>query len=66
MLCAGGIHGDLSEFHVLLAADGPVISTCRRQQPCAAHADAGRNLRRYFGQYAPALLATGCYEHKTG
>jgi len=25
MLCAGVIHGDLSEFNVLLAADGPVI-----------------------------------------
>ncbi|MEN9376741.1 MAG: hypothetical protein RL710_1898, partial [Pseudomonadota bacterium] len=25
MLCAGVVHGDLSEFNILLAADGPVI-----------------------------------------
>ncbi|MGK2900546.1 MAG: acyloxyacyl hydrolase, partial [Burkholderiaceae bacterium] len=24
MLCAGVVHGDLSEFNILLAADGPV------------------------------------------
>jgi tRNA A-37 threonylcarbamoyl transferase component Bud32 len=25
MLCAGVVHGDLSEFNVLMAADGPVV-----------------------------------------
>lgn len=25
MLCAGVVHGDLSEFNILLGADGPVI-----------------------------------------
>ena len=25
MLCAGVIHGDLSEYNVLVSADGPVI-----------------------------------------
>ena len=25
MLCAGVIHGDLSDFNVLMAADGPVL-----------------------------------------
>jgi RIO kinase 1 len=65
MLCAGVIHGDLSEFNVLLAADGPVIIDLPQAVDAAGNNHAARmllrdvdNLRAFFGQYAPALLAT--------
>ena len=65
MLCAGVIHGDLSEFNVLLAADGPVIIDLPQAVDAAGNNHAPRmlmrdvdNLRRFFGQHAPALLAT--------
>ena len=65
MLCAGIIHGDLSEFNVLLAADGPVIIDLPQAVDAAGNNHAPRmlirdvnNLRNFFGQYAPALLAT--------
>jgi RIO kinase 1 len=65
MLCAGVIHGDLSEFNVLVGADGPVIIDLPQAVDAAGnnHAksmlerDVG-NLTNYFGQYAPELLAT--------
>ena len=65
MLCAGVIHGDLSEFNVLLAADGPVIIDLPQAVDAAGNNHAARmlmrdvnNLRTYFGRYAPELLAT--------
>ena len=65
MLCAGVIHGDLSEFNVLLAADGPVIIDLPQAVDAAGNNHAPRmlmrdvdNLRNFFGQYAPGLLAT--------
>jgi RIO kinase 1 len=65
MLCAGVIHGDLSEFNILLAADGPVIIDLPQAVDAAGNNHAPRmlmrdvdNLRSYFGQYAPALLKT--------
>ncbi|MEJ5992118.1 PA4780 family RIO1-like protein kinase [Ramlibacter sp. PS3R-8] len=65
MLCAGVIHGDLSEFNVLLAGDGPVIIDLPQAVDAAGNNHAPRmllrdvdNLRAFFGQYAPALLAT--------
>ncbi|RZL40478.1 MAG: serine protein kinase RIO [Rubrivivax sp.] len=65
MLCAGVIHGDLSEFNVLLAADGPVIIDLPQAVDAAGNNHAPRmlirdvnNLRNFFGQYAPALLGT--------
>jgi RIO kinase 1 len=65
MLCAGVIHGDLSEFNILLAADGPVIIDLPQAVDAAGNNHAPRmllrdvaNLRAYFGQHAPALLAT--------
>ncbi|NRF65413.1 serine protein kinase RIO [Aquincola sp. S2] len=65
MLCAGVIHGDLSEFNILLAADGPVIIDLPQAVDAAGNNHAPRmlmrdvdNLRSFFGRYAPALLAT--------
>ena len=65
MLCAGVIHGDLSEFNVLVGPDGPVIIDLPQAVDAAGnnHAksmlerDVG-NLTNYFGQYAPSLLTT--------
>ncbi len=65
MLCAGVIHGDLSEFNILLAADGPVIIDLPQAVDAAGNNHAARmlirdvdNLRTYFGRFAPDLLAT--------
>jgi RIO kinase 1 len=65
MLCAGVIHGDLSEFNILLAADGPVIIDLPQAVDAAGNNHAQRmllrdvnNLRDFFGKFAPALLAT--------
>jgi RIO kinase 1 len=65
MLCAGLIHGDLSEFNVLVGREGPVIIDLPQAVDAAGnnHAksmlerDVG-NLTNYFGRYAPELLAT--------
>jgi RIO kinase 1 len=65
MLCAGVVHGDLSEFNVLLAADGPVIIDLPQAVDAAGNNHAPRmlmrdvdNLRHFFGQSAPALRGT--------
>jgi len=65
MLCAGVVHGDLSEFNVLLAADGPVVIDLPQAVDAAGNNHARRmllrdveNLRNFFGQFAPALLGT--------
>ena len=65
MLCAGVVHGDLSEFNVLLAEDGPVIIDLPQAVDAAGNNHASRmllrdvaNLRGYFGQSAPELLGT--------
>ena len=65
MLCAGVIHGDLSEFNILLAADGPVIIDLPQAVDAAGNNHAQRmlmrdvdNLRDFFGRSAPALLKT--------
>ena len=65
MLCAGIVHGDLSEFNILLAADGPVIIDLPQAVDAAGNNHAARmlmrdvgNLRAYFGRSAPELLAT--------
>ena len=65
MLCAGVVHGDLSEFNVLLAADGPVIIDLPQAVDAAGNNHAKRmllrdvdNLRGFFGRAAPELLAT--------
>lgn len=65
MLCAGTIHGDLSEFNILLAADGPVIIDLPQAVDAAGNNHARRmllrdvdNLRLYFGGFAPELLGS--------
>jgi RIO kinase 1 len=77
MLCAGVIHGDLSEFNILISHDGPVIIDLPQAVDAAGnnHAKAMlerdvANLADYFGRYAPELLNTqygkeiwALYEH---
>ncbi len=65
MLCAGVVHGDLSEFNILLAPDGPVIIDLPQAVDAAGNNHAQRmllrdvaNLRNFFGQSAPELLPT--------
>jgi RIO kinase 1 len=64
MLCGGLIHGNLSEFNVLVDAPGPVIIDLP-QAIDAANNNAARmleqdigNVTAYFGRFAPELLAT--------
>jgi len=65
MLCIGMVHGDLSEFNVLVDADGPVIIDLPQAVDAAAnnHAesmfarDVG-NITAYYGQFAPVLNAS--------
>jgi RIO kinase 1 len=63
MLCAGTIHGDLSEYNVLAGADGLVIIDLPQAIDAASNNNAGRMLERdvtnmttYFGRFAPELL----------
>jgi RIO kinase 1 len=67
MLCAGVVHGDLSEFNILLGhdegVDGPVIIDLPQAVDAAGNNHAKRmllrdvdNLRHFFGQFAPDLL----------
>ena len=65
MLFAGVVHGDLSEFNILLAEDGPVIIDLPQAVDAAGNNHAKRmllrdvdNLRGFFGQFAPELLKT--------
>jgi len=65
MLCAGLVHGDLSEFNILVDAYGPVIIDLPQAVDAAANNNARRMLERdvnkiraYYAQYAPQLLQT--------
>jgi len=65
MLCVGLIHGDLSEFNVLQAADGPVIIDLPQVVNAAGNNNAPSmlardvaNITRYYAQYAPELAQT--------
>jgi RIO kinase 1 len=65
MLCVGLIHGDLSEFNVLVDDYGPVIIDLPQVVDAAANNNAFkmlqrdvRNMSEYYGQYAPELQST--------
>ena len=65
MLCAGVVHGDLSEFNILLADDGPVIIDLPQAVDAAGNNHAQRmlmrdvgNLAAFFGRFAPELRKT--------
>lgn len=65
MLCAGLVHGDLSEFNVLVDSYGPVIIDLPQAVDAAANNHAQwmlerdvNNMTAYYGQFAPSLLGT--------
>ena len=65
MLCAGVVHGDLSEFNVLVDDYGPVIIDLPQAVDAAANNNAMRMLSRdvenittYYAQFAPSLAQT--------
>ncbi len=65
MLLAGIVHGDLSEFNILVDSDGPVIIDLPQAVDAAGNNHAKdmlardvKNLADYFGQFAPELLNT--------
>lgn len=65
MLCAGLIHGDLSEYNVLLDGNGPVIIDLPQAVNAASNNNAFRmlerdvnNMRAAFARAAPELLET--------
>jgi RIO kinase 1 len=65
MLCTGLIHGDLSEFNVLVGPLGPVIIDLPQAVNAAGNNNAFamlerdvRNLTETLGRFEPALLVT--------
>ena len=63
MLCAGVIHGDLSEFNVLVNEEGPIIIDLPQAVDAAANNNAQsmlerdvKNMTEYYGMFAPDLL----------
>jgi len=70
MLCAGIVHGDLSEFNVLVDAYGPVIIDLPQAVDASANNNAKAmlirdvdNITNYYGQFAPDLLSSK-YAHE--
>jgi RIO kinase 1 len=65
MLCAGLIHGDLSEYNILVDEHGPVIIDLPQAVDAAGNNNAGAmlerdvaNLTNFFSAFAPQLLDT--------
>ncbi len=65
MLCAGVIHGDLSEYNILVDAAGPVIIDLPQAIDAAGNTEAGamlerdvNNLRNFFSVCVPTLAST--------
>jgi RIO kinase 1 len=62
MLCAGVVHGDLSEFNVLIAGDGPVVIDFPQSVDTAHNANARKllirdvdNLHRFLARHVPSF-----------
>lgn len=67
MLCVGLIHGDLSEFNVLVNESGPIIIDLPQAVNAAGNNNAKsmlerdvRNMTNYYGQFAPELMKSQC------
>ena len=65
MLCAGMVHGDLSEYNVLIDGKGPVIIDLPQAVDAAGNNSAAallerdvENLKLWFGRFAPELFTT--------
>lgn len=65
MLCTGIVHGDLSEFNVLVDDYGPVIIDLPQAVDASANNSARamllrdvNNMTRYYGEYAPRILSS--------
>lgn len=65
MLCAGIVHGDLSEFNVLVDDYGPVIIDLPQAVNASANNNAQamfardvNNITRYYAEFAPELKTT--------
>ena len=62
MLCAGMVHGDLSEYNILMSGEGPVIIDLPQATDAAHNRNSERlflrdlkNLKHYLGRFAPSL-----------
>lgn len=62
MLCAGIVHGDLSDFNVLMGAEGPVVIDFPQAVDAAHNQNARKlllrdvdNLQRFLSRYLPNL-----------
>jgi RIO kinase 1 len=60
MLCAGVVHGDLSDFNVLMGADGPVVIDLPQAVDASSNQNARKlllrdvdNLQRFLSRFAP-------------
>jgi RIO kinase 1 len=65
MLCLGVVHGDLSEFNILEAHDGPIIIDFPQAVDATRNNNAKRlllrdiaNVTRFFSRFAPELQRT--------
>ena len=65
ILCAGMVHGDLSEYNILMASNGPVIIDLPQTTDAAHNRNSERiflrdvkNLKNYLGRFAPQLRRT--------
>lgn len=65
MLCAGIVHGDLSEYNILVDAQGPVIIDLPQSVNASANNNAAAffvrdidHLAVYLGRFAPSILKT--------
>lgn len=64
MLCAGIVHGDLSEFNILLSASGPIIIDFPQSVQATANSALTiferdvSSVTAYFAKFAPELIET--------